>query len=171
MTTPIVMLSLMIGPYLAALVLSAVLQRRFDARNTAALGLALLFTFTGIGHFVQTEPMTRMLPSWIPARIAVVYLTGILELVIAVGFLLSKSRGLAGLVASTMLILFFPANVYAAVNHVPMGGHAWGPLYLLVRTPLQLIMLLWVYWFTLRPSGLQATSQVRSTALRHIDTV
>jgi uncharacterized membrane protein len=162
MTTPIVMLALMIGPYLAALVLSDVLQRRFDARDSAALGLALLFTFTGIGHFVQTEPMTRMLPSWIPARNAVIYLTGILELVIAFGFLLSKFRRLTGLVASTMLILFFPANVYAAVNHVPMGGHAWGPLYLLIRTPLQLIMLLWIYWFTLRPSGLLAAGLVRS---------
>jgi hypothetical protein len=64
MTTPIIMLTLMIGPYLAGLVVSAVAQREFDARCTAALGLALLFTFTGIGHFIQTEPMTLMLPPW-----------------------------------------------------------------------------------------------------------
>jgi hypothetical protein len=31
-----------------------------------------------------------------------------------------------------------------------MGGHAWGPVYLLLRAPLQLAILLWVYWFTLR---------------------
>jgi hypothetical protein len=31
-----------------------------------------------------------------------------------------------------------------------MGGHAWGPAYLLVRVPLQLAVLLWVYRFVLR---------------------
>jgi uncharacterized membrane protein len=54
-------------------------------------------------------------------------------------------------VATVVLVLFFPANVYAALNHIPMGGHAWGPVYLLVRAPLQIIILLWVYWFTIRP--------------------
>jgi hypothetical protein len=45
-----------------------------------------------------------------------------------------------------MLVLFVPANVYAAIYHVPQGGHAWG---LLIRAPLQLIILLWIYWFRL----------------------
>jgi uncharacterized membrane protein len=45
----------------------------------------------------------------------------------------------------------FPVNVYAAVNQIPMGGHAWGPVYLLIRAPLQAILLVWVYWFTIRP--------------------
>jgi uncharacterized membrane protein len=46
----------------------------------------------------------------------------------------------------------FPANIYAALNQVPMGGHAWGPVYLLVRAPLQLILVVWAWWFTLRPA-------------------
>jgi uncharacterized membrane protein len=49
-----------------------------------------------------------------------------------------------------VLILFFPANIYAAINHIPLGGHAWGPAYLLIRAPLQAIILFWVYWFTIR---------------------
>ena len=37
-----------------------------------------------------------------------------------------------------------------------MGGHAWGPRYLLFRVPLQSLILAWVYWFTIRspvPAG------------------
>lgn len=41
-------------------------------------------------------------------------------------------------------------NIYAAVNHVPMGDHAWGPVYLLIRVPLQLILIFWTYWFTIK---------------------
>lgn len=150
MTTPIIMLVLMMTPYLAARVAAAVTHRDLDLRSAAAIGLGILFIFTGIGHFVQTEPMTQMLPPWVPGRVALVYLTGVLEFAIAVGFLVPRSRTLAGWVAAAVLVLFFPANIYAAINHVPMGGHAWGPVYLFVRAPLQVIILVWVYWFTIR---------------------
>ena len=53
--------------------------------------------------------------------------------------------------------------VYSTVNHVPMGGHAWGPVYLLIRAPLQAIILFWVYWFTIR----QADTRSTLTGLRH----
>lgn len=151
MTTPIIMLVLMMAPYLVVRIVSAVTRRDFDVRNAAAVGLGILFIFTGIGHFIQTEPMAQMLPSWIPERTLLVYLTGVLEFAIAAGFLIPKFRRFTGWVAAVILILFFPANIYAAINHVPMGGHAWGPVYLLIRAPLQAIILFWVYWFTIRP--------------------
>jgi len=140
MTTPLIMLVLMIGPYLA-----------HRSRAAAAVGLGLLFIFTGAGHFLQTEPMAQMLPPWVPARVPLVVLTGVLELAIAIGFFLPETRRSAGWMTAAVLVLFFPANIYAAMNHVPMGGHAWGPAYLLVRAPLQAAILLWVYWFTIRP--------------------
>ena len=139
MTTPIIMLALMAGPWL-------VLQ----TRDAAAIGLALLFVFTASGHFLQTEAMAQMLPPWVSAPVALVYATGVLELAIAIALTLPETRRAAGWMAATVLVLFFPANIYAAINHVPMGGHAWGPAYLLVRAPLQLAILAWVYWFTIR---------------------
>lgn len=69
---------------------------------------------------------------------------------IATGCFVPKFRRLAGQSAALVLILFFPANIYAAYNHVPMGGHAWGLGYLLIRTPLQLAILAWTFWFVIR---------------------
>jgi uncharacterized membrane protein len=149
-TTPIIMLLLMTTPYLAVRAFSAVSGRDVNARGAAAIGAGILFIFTGVGHFIQTEPMAQMLPPWVPARTLLVYLTGVLELAIAVGFFLPKARRFTGWVAAGVLLSFFPANIYAAVNHIPMGGHAWGPVYLLIRAPLQAIILFWVYWFTIR---------------------
>lgn len=150
MTTPIIMLVLMTAPYLVVRIASAVMHRDFAARSAAAIGLGILFVFTGIGHFIQTEPMAQMLPPWVPERTLLVYLTGILEFAIAAGFFLPKFRRFTGGVAGVVLVLFFPANIYAAINHIPMGGHAWGPMYLLIRAPLQIIILCWIYWFTIR---------------------
>ena len=150
MTTPIVMLILLSGPYLLVRFLSRGVLRHYNAQRAAAIGLVILFIFTGVGHFIDTESMAQMLPPWIPERRFLVYLTGVLELAIAAGFLIRKSRRITGWIAGAMLVLFFPVNIYAAINHAPMGGHAWGPVYLLVRTPLQVMILLWIYWFTIR---------------------
>jgi uncharacterized membrane protein len=130
--------------------LYAARRRDFDGRGAAAVGLGLLFVFTSFGHFIQTAPMALMLPPWVPARVPLVYATGVLELAIAAGFFVPRARRLAGWAAAAVLVLFLPANVYAALNHVPMGGHAWGPQYLLIRVPLQIMILLWVYWFAIR---------------------
>ncbi len=144
------MLILMTGPYLLVRLLSAVRNRDVDARGAAAIGLGALFIFTGVGHFIQTESMAQMLPPWVPERVLLVYLTGVLEFAIATGFIVPKSRRFTGWIAAVMLVLFFPVNIYAAINHVPMGGHASGPVYLFIRTPLQIIILTWIYWFTIR---------------------
>lgn len=153
MITPIIMLVLMIGPYLLVRLLP-VGSRPVDAPTAAAIGAGLLFTFTGIGHFIQTDSMAEMLPAWVSARVLIVNLSGVLEFVIALGFFLPRTRRLSGWIAIAVLVMFFPANIYAAINHVPFGGHAWGPVYLLIRGPLQLAILLWVYWFTIRPPRL-----------------
>jgi uncharacterized membrane protein len=142
MITPLVMLALMVSPWLA-----------LRSRAAAAIGLGILFVFTGVGHFIQTEAMAQMLPGFVPFRVPLVYLTGVLEFAIAAGFFVPATRRLAGWAAAAVLVLFFPANIYAAFAHVPMGGHAWGPVYLLIRAPLQAAIVAWVWWFALRDAG------------------
>ncbi len=43
-----------------------------------------------------------------------------------------------------MLAALFPANVYAALNEVPLRGQAATPL--LIRTPMQLLYIGMVWW-------------------------
>lgn len=114
------------------------------------VSLALLFAFTGTGHFLRTEQMAGMLPPWIPSRLGLVYLTGVLEWAGAVGLLVPRLSRAAGLCLIAFVILVFPANIYAALNRVEMGGHELGPMYLLARAPLQLLLIGWAYWFAVR---------------------
>ena len=141
MITPLLMLALMVSPWLL-----------LRSRAAGAFGLGVLFIFTGIGHFIQTGPMAQMLPDFVPFRVPLVYVTGLLEFAIALGLFIPGTRRLAGWAAAAVLVLFFPANVYAAFAQVPMGGHAWGPVYLLIRAPLQAAIVAWAWWFTLRES-------------------
>jgi uncharacterized membrane protein len=63
------------------------------------------------------------------------------------------SSRLLGVTTIGFLIAIFPANVYAALQRIPFGGHSAGPIYLLVRAPVQLLLILWTYWFVVRPEG------------------
>ena len=166
MTTIILMLLILMAPYGAVRLFAALTRREVNGRGAAALGLSLLFLFTGIGHFTQTEPMAQMLPPWVPARRLLVYVTGVLEFAIAVGFLVPKSRKITGWIAVGVLVLFFPVNIYAAIQYIPMGGHAWGPVYLLLRAPLQVLIVWWVYWYTIRQPHPALHADVRQAARR-----
>jgi uncharacterized membrane protein len=100
-----------------------------------------------------------------------VYATGVLEIVIALGFFSSRWRRASGWAAMAVLVGFFPANIYAAFEHVPMGGHAWGPAYLLIRAPLQLAILGWIWFLVLRPArgaASPASRPVRGNAGRFL---
>ena len=146
MITPLIVVSILLVPLLGAWKLGG----PDKARLGGVLGISSAFAFFGIGHFAQTDAMVAMLPDIVPARRPLVLLTGVLELAIAIGFLLPKTRNIAGLAAIGVLIGFFPANIYAAVNHTGLGGHVWGPEYLMIRLPLQILLIAWTWTFIVR---------------------
>jgi uncharacterized membrane protein len=145
------MLGLLFGIYLiltAAARLSPRLAAPPDLRGRIAL--AAVMAFAASGHFVQTEPMSQMLPPWVPMRVPIIRATGVLELAIAAALLVPRLARPTGIFLIVYLILIFPSNVYAAIERVPMGGHAMGPKYLWARAPLQLILIAWTWWFAVR---------------------
>ncbi len=150
MVTPLIIVSLLVVPLLATLLLRRAGHLRVDWRIGGIVGLSLAFFFFATGHFAMTQPLVEMLPPWVPQRSALVYATGVLEVLIGVALLVPATRRIGGWAAAAVLVLFFPANVYAAIHQVGPGGHAWGLEYLWLRAPLQLLLLAWVYAFALR---------------------
>ena len=157
MITPLIMLAILAVPLLILWTLR-LRGLSVDLGIGGVIGLVLTFLFTASGHFVQTEAMAAMLPAFVPARVPLVYLTGLLEIALALGIALPATRRLAGLAAIAVLVLFFPANVYAAFAHVGMGGHAWGPVYLLIRAPLQALLIAYAWWFAVRPAAVSSAT-------------
>ena len=142
----IALLAILTGSYAVLTVIAP----QMDDKRRGRISLALLFLFTGLGHFVNPEPMAAMLPSSVPERVAIIYITGLLEWVGAVGLLVPRYAPVAGVCLLAFLVAVFPANVFAALNHVAMGGHDAGPAYLFVRAPFQLGLMWWTYHFAVR---------------------
>lgn len=145
MLTPLIMLGLLVGPYLLA-------QFAFPAQRAAAgrLGLALLFFFTGAGHFIAPAELAQMLPLWTPQRLTLIYLSGVVELAAGAAVLYGPLRRGAGWFIIILLAGLLPLNIFAALERVPVGGHAWGPVYLLIRVPLQAFIAWWSWIFAAR---------------------
>ncbi|WP_223670548.1 DoxX family protein [Kangiella shandongensis] len=150
MTTPIIILVLLTSPLFIAWLISKVKGSELEVGKFAFWGLGIAFIFFSIGHVVKTEGMVEMLPPWVPFRLALIYLTGLLEVAIGVALFVPKFQVHAAKVAVIVLIVFFPANIYAAVNSIGLGGHQWGPVYLLIRTPLQFILIAWAYFLCVK---------------------
>lgn len=81
-----------------------------------AVGLAAMFVLTGVAHFAP--PMRCDLIAIVPPRLPVpgllVTVTGVLELLGAVGLLLPVTRVAAAVCLLALMLAMFPANIYAA---------------------------------------------------------
>ena len=111
-----------------------------------------MYVVAGALHFVVPELYVQIVPPIFPARLALVYLSGIAEIAVGVGVLLPRTRRLAAWATVAVLVAVFPANVYMAtagvvVEGLPGGGDPsalvrWG------RLPLQAVLILWAAWYT-----------------------
>ncbi|MBC7921006.1 MAG: DoxX family protein [Ferruginibacter sp.] len=147
--TLLFLLLLLVAPYLLlTLVGSYVAAFKLAPSTRARVGLSLFFVFTAVGHFIRPDEMSAMLPTFVPYRVEIIYLTGILELLGAMGVWIPRLVKLAGFCLILMLIGILPTNIYSAANRVDFGGHGSGLIYLLIRVPFQVFVIGWIYFTT-----------------------
>jgi len=137
----------MLGAIVGARVAGAISVEALDSWLAATrIGLALMFAFTGVAHFSRTrEDLVRMVPPQLPAPGLLVTLTGVAELLGAIGLLVPATARWAAISLAVLLVLMFPANVHAARAGLQMAGRPPTPLGL--RLPIQLVwigLLCWV---------------------------
>jgi len=112
-----------------------------------------LYVVAGVLHFLAPKVYARVVPPSLPKPVALVYLSGIAEVVLGVGVLLRRTRRVSawGLVA--LLVAVFPANVYMATDEVglelvPESARGLARVGAWVRLPLQGVLVLWAWWYT-----------------------
>lgn len=105
-------------------------------RRGAPYVVASLFAASGVVHLVRPGVFVPLVPTWLPARTAVVTVSGLAELACAGG--LVARRPWAGAAAAALLTVVWVGNVQMALDAGPGVGRwvAWG------RVPLQ-VPLIW----------------------------
>ncbi|WP_250562417.1 DoxX family protein [Sphaerisporangium fuscum] len=155
-------------------VLGAFGVRRFATWSAcAAHAMAVMLLATGSAHFVPAgvtvmpnhADLVAMVPPFVPFPDAMVYLTGVLELLGAAGLVLAATRWAAGFALTALFVLLLPANIYAALAEIPFHGGPATPLW--VRIPEQILYITVALWATrsadpsLLPAPLRAFAEAR----------
>jgi uncharacterized membrane protein len=109
------------------------------------VGLSSMFIFTAIAHFnSMRHDLARMVPSFVPRPLAMVYFTGVCEILGAIGLLLPMTRVYAAIALILFMCAVLPANIHAARAGVTLRGKPATPL--LVRIPMQLFLIALTWW-------------------------
>jgi uncharacterized membrane protein len=107
------------------------------------------FLVSGTLHLIAPTQFLPLLPDWTPYPLALVYISGIAELVAAIG-LIAKLRW-APVFTALVLLAVWPANWWAAIEATSNGEIAIAVIAWL-RLPLQLLLIYWALKSPVRPS-------------------
>ncbi|HET9528776.1 MAG TPA: DoxX family membrane protein [Blastocatellia bacterium] len=113
--------------------------------------LAIFFILAGVNHFVNPDFYVKIMPPYLPFHLELVYLSAIFEIVFGAMLLIARLSRVAAWGIIAVLIGVFPANIHMAVN-----SHLYpeiSPIFLMLRLPLQAVLIAWAYWFTRREAA------------------
>ena len=115
--------------------------------------LSAFFTYAGFHHLLAPDFYVSIMPPWVPAHLALVYISGVFEIMGGIGVLIPRFRALAGLGLVALLVAVYPANLYMAFNPEMFPDIPVTALY--VRLVLQFVAFYWAYSVT-RPGPASA---------------
>jgi uncharacterized membrane protein len=134
--------------FVISLFATKVVSGEYEFALPARIALSAMLVFTSIAHFAYAKGMAMMIPDPIPYKTDIVYLTGIIEIIVAIGLMIPAFRVPTAWLLILFFVLLLPANIYAAIKHIDYQKATFdgnGLKYLWFRIPLQILFIAWTY--------------------------
>lgn len=107
--------------------------------------MAALYIMAGILHFLKPKIYLRIMPRYLPNHKLLVALSGVAEIVLGITLLFESTRAFAVYGIIAMLLVFLLVHFYMLSGEKESAGF---PKWLLIlRLPLQFILIAWAYWY------------------------
>ena len=107
--------------------------------------LAAFFAAAGVLHFIVPHYYERIVPPWLPNAPLIVMVSGVAEVLGAIGVLVVRTRRAAGWGLIALLIAVAPANVQMLRLAIAANASAGILTALWVRLPVQGLLIWWVW--------------------------
>jgi uncharacterized membrane protein len=143
-------LFVLLGVFCITLAATKIFDGRWNFIFSGNLAISIMLLFTAIGHFKFSKGMTMMMPEFIPFKKELILLTGAIEIAAAIGLLLPSMRYFTSILLIVFFISILPVNINAAIKKVDYENGTYdgnGINYLWFRLPLQVLFILWVWYF------------------------
>ena len=146
-------LIILLSSFLISLLVIKIINKEYDFALSGRIAMSIMLLFTAIGHFAFTKGMSMMIPNFIPHKETFVHLTGIFEILLAIGLLIPRLKYISGWILIIFLLLMLPANIYASIHNINYQKGTFdgnGLAYLWFRIPLQFLFIIWTYFSAIR---------------------
>ncbi len=117
-------------------------EGRERLRAIVRVFVVLAMVTVGTIHFVNPDPFVRIVPKELPFRFALVIVSGVFEIALALALLPRATRRLAGIGLVLLYVAVFPANLNMAFRGIELNPDhplpawvVWG------RLPFQLLFI------------------------------
>ncbi|MBW3468005.1 DoxX family protein [Arthrospiribacter ruber] len=102
------------------------------------------YIFAGVMHFIKPRMYIKIIPPYLPNPALLNALAGLFEIILGFGLLFESTRSIAAYGIILLLVAVFPANVYMYQK----GSKGIPKWILLLRLPMQLLLIGWAYVYT-----------------------
>lgn len=112
-------------------------------------GMAIVFVWFmggGIAHFTSPEFFLAIMPPYVPYHEAMVAISGVFEILGALGLLWRRTRRMAGIGLFVLTLAVSPANIYMSLN--PELFPDISEFALTLRLVIQVLLLACIWWST-----------------------
>ena len=116
-------------------------------QRISLLIISLFFFIGAMGHFFKTDSFIAAMPDYLSYHWELVIISGVFELLGAIGILIPKSRVLAGYGLIALCVIVFPVNLNMALY--PDKFSEIQSIYLYIRLPLQFLFI-WLIWWAIK---------------------
>ncbi len=113
-----------------------------NTSNKIWTGVKILFAIFmimgGVQHFLKPDFYLPFVPDFLPLKIEVIYLSGLIEIALGIFLLVKKYTRMAALGIFLLMILFLPIHIWDVFSNTPaIGTHKAA----LIRLPVQFLFM------------------------------
>ena len=99
---------------------------------------AIFMIMGGVQHFIKPEFYLPFVPSFLPFSMAIIYLSGLVEIGLGVLLFFKKYTRIAALGILILMLIFLPIHIWDVFSDAPaIGSHQAA----LIRLPIQVIFI------------------------------
>ena len=115
--------------------------------------MSFLYLFVGIKHFTNPSFFEAIVPPFFVFKEALVYISGFIEVTVAVLLVFKKTRKIGAYITIGLLIAVFPANIYLYISETARDVLGVTKHQALIRMPFQIPLIIIAYWHSQESSS------------------
>lgn len=145
------LLGIIFVSFVIALIGTKIVEGDWNFLFSGNLAMSIFIIFTGVAHFRFEKGMAMMIPSFFPAKIVLVYLTGFIEIAAGIGLMIPSIREITAILLIAFYLVVFIANINSSKKNINIfkadfTGPGMRYLYR-ERLPMQIILIAWTWFF------------------------